>query len=198
MAGLAAALIAAVIAHGYIAIFLITVVEEAGVPSPIPGDAVLLFAGYLTARGSLQFLPSLLVIDAAALMGATTLYAIARHGGRPLLRRHGHLIHLREQRLDQLMRLFNRLGPCGPGFGRLIPGLRIYTSALAGLASIGYLRFAANVIWACTLWAFVFLLLGRAVGAHWNAYSQWVGRASIYLVAVAVVALVLFVLFRRH
>src|SRR5713226_7181952 len=134
----AAALMEALVRHGYLVILLIMIVEEAGVPSPIPGDGLLLFAGYLSSTGRLTLTKSLVTIVFGALVGATILYWVARLGGRALVHRYGRFIRLDDRKLDQLRHLFERLGPVGPGVARLIPGLRIYTSALAGLADISY------------------------------------------------------------
>jgi membrane protein DedA with SNARE-associated domain len=182
MGSFAPHLVRLVLDHGYLAIFLIMAIEEAGVPLPIPGDGLLLFAGYLTVAGPLSLGQSLLVIDAGALLGASVLFTLAHRGGRPLLLRHGRLLHIDTRRLDQLMNLFRRLGPFGPGICRLIPGLRIYSSALAGLALVGYRRFLWNVAWACSVWALVFLVLGRVLGQHWRDYSHISGQATFYAI----------------
>lgn len=180
----------AVVLHGYLAIFLITAVEEAGLPLPLPGDGVLLFAGYLTVHGPLSLPRTIFVVDLAVVVGASILYCLAYRGGRPLLVRYGRYLRIGEPRLDQLMRLYQRLGPLGPGISRLVPGMRIYTSALSGLALVSYRRFILNVAWAATLWAGVFLLLGRVIGEQWREYSNVSGRISIYAIsAIAVLVL---------
>jgi membrane protein DedA with SNARE-associated domain len=40
-------------------LFLVLFVEEAGIPFPIPGDAFLLYAGFLIAQGRLGIVPAL-------------------------------------------------------------------------------------------------------------------------------------------
>ena len=197
MGSLATDLVQLVRDHGYLAIFLIMAIEEAGVPLPVPGDGLLLFAGYLTALGTLSLGRSLLVVDLGALTGASMLFWLAHRGGRSVLLRHGRLIRVDARRLDQLMRLFRRLGPFGPGICRLIPGLRIYSSALAGLALVGYRRFLWNVAWACTVWALFFLLLGRVIGRSWQEYSHLSGQGTLYLVAAAALLGIAFVSLRR-
>jgi membrane protein DedA with SNARE-associated domain len=183
-------LIAVLVRHGYIVIFLIMVIEEAGVPSPIPGDGLLLFAGYLSSLGRLNLAESLAVIVLGAIIGATILYWIARRGGRALVQKYGRFVRLDERRLDQLRRLFDRLGPVGPGVARLIPGLRIYTSALAGLARIPYPLFILNVFWAGIAWAMVFLVIGYYFGMHWREYFRYSQRATFLTLLVIVLALV--------
>jgi membrane protein DedA with SNARE-associated domain len=181
----------AVLRHGYLVILIIMLVEEAGVPSPLPGDGLLVFAGYLCSVGRLNLAGSVLTVVGGALIGATILYWVARKGGRALVQKYGRFIRLDERRLDQLHDLFERLGYFGPGVARLIPGLRIYTSALAGLASIPYPVFIFNVIWAGLAWALTFLLLGYYFGVHWREYihlSQHLTLLTIVGVVLLVVA----------
>jgi membrane protein DedA with SNARE-associated domain len=177
-----------IVRHGYIAILIIMIIEEAGVPSPIPGDGLLLSAGVLASMGRLSFAESLGTVVLGALVGASVLYWVARRGGRGLVHRYGKWIRLEERRLDQLHSLFDRLGPAGPGVVRLIPGLRIYTSALAGLADISYPIFLFNVTWACFVWGLVFMLLGYFFGFNWHHLLHLSQRATILSLLVVSVA----------
>ena len=189
MEHLAPRLLEAVARHGYVIVLLIMIVEEAGVPSPIPGDALVLFAGYLVSTSALSLAGSLVVVVGGALTGATILYSISRRGGRPLVERYGRLFRIDGRHLDQLRRLFERLGLAGPGVARLVPGLRIYTSVLAGLAEVPYPLFALNVLWAGIVWALAFLLLGMYAGSHWQEYVGLWQRGTIPLLVAAVLAL---------
>ena len=182
MEGLATTVATTLIAHGYIVILAIMIVEEAGIPFIVPGDGLLLLAGYLASLGLLSFFGCLAVVVAGALIGSTVLYWLSRQGGRRLVLRYGHYLRLKEDRLDRLAALFGRLGPLAPGISRLIPGLRIYTSALAGLALVPYPIFLLNVLWAATVWALAFLWLGDLVGAHWRDYSQLSQEVTAYSV----------------
>jgi membrane protein DedA with SNARE-associated domain len=180
-----------IVRHGYIAILLIMIIEEAGVPSPIPGDGLLLSVGVLASMGRLSFTEALGTVVLGALVGASVLYWVARRGGRALVNRYGKWIRLDERRLDQLHSLFDRVGPAGPGVARLIPGLRIYTSALAGLADIPYPVFLLNVVWACFAWGLIFMLLGYYFGFHWHHLLHLSQRAtllSLLVISVAVLA----------
>ncbi len=190
MEHLAALVLEALSRHGYLIIFAVMIVEEAGVPSPLPGDGLLLLVGYLISTGTLAFGPSLLIIIAGALGGATILYWLGRCGGRSLVKRYGRFLRIDHRHLEDLKRLFKRFGPAGPGVARLIPGLRIYSSALAGLAEIPYPLFLLNVFWAAAVWAVAFLLLGGIVGAYWQQYTSVSERAGLVAgVAVVMIAM---------
>jgi membrane protein DedA with SNARE-associated domain len=187
MEALASAAAHALITHGYLVILVIMAVEEAGIPFIVPGDGLLLLSGYLVSRGDLSFGGCLLAVVTGAVLGSSLLYWASRRGGRKLILRYGRWIRVEEKRLLQLSSLFERLRPFGPGVTRLIPGLRIYTSALAGLALVPYLLFVLNIVGATALWATSFLWLGRIVGVHWREYT----RLSQQLTIVSATGLVL-------
>jgi len=189
MEDLAARLAATLIQHGYVVIFVIMAIEEAGIPLPIPGDGLLLLAGYLVSLGALSLAGSFFFALGGALVGASVLYWVARRGGRSLVLRFGRYLRLDEGHLDRLNGLFNRLRPFGPGVARLIPGLRIYASALAGLAIVPYPLFLLNVAWAGSLWALAFIIAGNVVGSRWREYARLSGTAGV--VSIAVLALLI-------
>jgi membrane protein DedA with SNARE-associated domain len=138
--------------------------------------------------GRMNLAEALGTVVFGALVGASVLYWVARRGGRALVQRFGKFIRLEERRLDQLHGLFNRLGPAGPGIACLIPGLRIYTSALSGLAKISYPVFLLNVLWARIVWGLLFMLLGYYFGFQWHHLLHLSQRATILGLLVTGVA----------
>ena len=85
--------------HSFVAILLAVVIEELGLPSPIPTDLMIVFAG-TTAGGSVPLLALFFVALAlASAVGGSGLYAIVRRGGRPLVDRFGRYVHLGPEQL---------------------------------------------------------------------------------------------------
>src|SRR5215212_6307754 len=79
---------------GEVAIFLIFLLEEAGLPLPLPGDLALIWVGYRVATGQSLFVVALLVVELATLIGASALYWLGLRGGRPLVVRYGRFLHI--------------------------------------------------------------------------------------------------------
>ena len=52
-----------IIKYGYLAIFSLVFLQEIGVPNPVPNELVLLFSGYLTSTGKLNFTAVLIIMD---------------------------------------------------------------------------------------------------------------------------------------
>src|SRR5438445_7493899 len=70
-------------AQAYLLLCTLIFVEESGVPLPVlPGDVILLAAGYLAAVHSTHLLLFLAAGYSSAVVGALVCYAVSRHVGR--------------------------------------------------------------------------------------------------------------------
>jgi len=153
--------------HGAVALALLPALlfaEEAGVPLPFaPGELVLLVAGLLIASGGLNpyaFIPlSLFACAAGSLVGYSWARVVGERGLQGLARR------LRQQR--NLERVEERLRAAGwlkIGVSRLIPGLRIYTTLVAGAVRVSRRSFLVAIAWSTIVWVGVFVALGMLIG----------------------------------
>ena len=138
--------------------------EEAGVPLPFaPGELVLLAAGLLVATGGLSifvFVPS---ATAVCVAGSLLGFGWARAAGPQGLHKVARKLH-REKGLQKVEDRVKSAGPVGLGVSRLIPGLRIYTTLVAGALKVDRRRFLVAVIPSTALWVGVYVLVGAAVG----------------------------------
>jgi membrane protein DedA with SNARE-associated domain len=132
--------------HQFGGLYLVIFLEELGVPLPAPGDAAIAYGGYLTTTGAIP-------------------YPLAyRRYGRPFIRRYGRYIGLTEHKLNRAERAFVRWGPWTIIIGRHIPGMRIVISALSGILNVPYRVFIPCVLFSATIWAAIFLEVGRRIG----------------------------------
>src|SRR5947207_2071725 len=84
--------------HGYWGVFLIVMLESAGVP--LPGETVLVLAsGYAGATGQLSLSFVITCAAAGAIIGDNIGFWIGRTWGTKFLLRYGKFIHLPESRL---------------------------------------------------------------------------------------------------
>jgi membrane protein DedA with SNARE-associated domain len=116
------------------ALLVLVLIEEAGLPIPIPSDALLVLAGALALNHPVWFaLAAVAGTGLAVLAGSSVLYTQMRHGGRRFFARFGKFPHLGPARLARVERWFRDHHRHALVFGRLIPGMRSPTTALAGL-----------------------------------------------------------------
>jgi membrane protein DedA with SNARE-associated domain len=185
------------VSYAPLVLFLVLLVEEAGIPLPIPGDVFVLYAGFLIAQGRLGIAPALCSIFAGVLCGSSILYVLTRRYGRPFLRRYGSLFALDEQRVARVEAIVDRWGPFAVIFGRHVPGFRVAVTVVAALFGVPYLVFFVSVGISTLLWAAVFLTIGAHMGRHVLALVHLQVFHFLPTVGVLLVALVVLVLARR-
>ncbi len=128
-------------AHALPVIAFIVFFEELGLPSPLPGELMMLLAGVQAAQGIYPLWLVLLVQEVAALVGGSGLYAACRRVGRPLVLRYGRYLHLRAETLDRAEGLIRRRGFGAVAVGRVIPGVCIVVPIAAGVLDMPYRLF---------------------------------------------------------
>ncbi len=183
-----------VVHHGYLAVFLLMVIESACIP--IPSEAIMLFggalAGGLVISGAQPHLDVFTVAAAGAagnLVGSWIAYGVGRQGGRPLISRWGRYVLLRPHELDRAEAFFARRGDLAVLVGRVIPVVRTFISLPAGIAEMPIARFSLFTLLGCLPWTFALALAGDALAAHWTSVSNAFTPVSI-VVAVLIVALI--------
>ncbi len=148
-------------------LFVLLTIEEAGVPLPLPGDVLLVLAGAHAQERSPWY--SVLVMGTATVavfVGSSLLYTVMRRGGRPLLQRSGLFRHLNPARLERVERFFDRHGRLAIFVGRLIPGMRIPTTVLVGLAGRPYREYAVLTALTAAIWSAGYFWLGVLLGRN--------------------------------
>jgi len=174
--------------YGVAIVFLLLFLEEAGVPIPVaPGEAALVGAGLLVASGAVPIwlMPPLAYL--AVICGALTGYAWARRIGPK--RVHSLAVRLHAGRpYDRAAARLRAATPLQIAASRLLPGLRVYPSLVAGAVGLGLRRFMVGVLPASALWVVAFMGLGFFVGAP---IERLLGRFEAYGLRVGVVAVVI-------
>lgn len=181
---------------GYLALFVIVLIEESGIPMPIPGDGLMIFAGYSASTGRLSFPLAYLVIELATLIGASLLRWLGQRGGHYLLLKYGRWLHLDAERIKRAERWFARHGTRAIVLGRLVPGLRIATSFMAGTFEVPYRAFLPGVALGSSIYILFFMALGLGLGREADDVFRLIrdhplrsaGAAMAVLFLVALVA----------
>jgi membrane protein DedA with SNARE-associated domain len=172
--------------HQAIGLFLVIFAEELGIPLPAPGDAAIMYGGYLTTIGAIPLPLAYLAVIAGATTGSFCLYMLSRRFGHPFLVRFGPYVGLTRDRLDSAERAFRRWGPWAVIIGRHIPGFRIVLSAFAGVFELPVRVFVPCVFVSSAIWAVIFLNLGRVVGRNSRMLFRLVPSHLLPLVFVAI------------
>jgi membrane protein DedA with SNARE-associated domain len=150
--------------HSFGAILLVVIIEEVGVPLPIPSDFLVIFAGTTADRSLPRLMLFYVALTMASGVGASGLYAIVRRGGRPLVERFGRYVHLGPEQLARAEALLTRSGWGGIVVGRATPGLRYATVIACGLLKVSYPRFVTATLVGSSVNVGAFLALGAIFG----------------------------------
>ena len=152
----------------YVVIFLLILVQECGVPFPVlPSEVVLLGGGFLAYEGKISLVVAGAVAMMATLIGNSVLYYVGRRFGRAALDRYGKYINLRPERVDRIEAWVERSGTPILFYGPLVPILRAYVPALAGMFGVGFRLYISVLVGAAFLWSFGLLIIGQVLGDSW-------------------------------
>jgi membrane protein DedA with SNARE-associated domain len=138
--------------YGLIAVFMIVMLESAGIP--LPGETALVLAAvYAGMTGDLEIAKVVAVAATAAIIGDNIGFMVGRQFGLPLVRRYGPMVGLSEQRLRFGQHMFERHGAKIVFFGRFVAVLRIFAAVLAGVnrypwRSFLFFNAAGGIAWA--------------------------------------------------
>lgn len=152
-------------------LFLVVFIETGVVFFPfLPGDSLIFACGVFShpegvpnGGQNLNIIAVLLVFYAAAILGNTSNYWIARRFGERIVKS-GKAKALTPERMDKLKFFFSKYGGLTIVITRFMPFLRTFAPFVAGLGSMNFLNFT---LWNCVggvAWVSFFALLGYFFG----------------------------------
>ncbi|MDP8951086.1 MAG: DedA family protein [Actinomycetota bacterium] len=164
---------------------------------PVPTQLILGLAGFLIGQGHF----SLVLVLAAAATGAVgasvILYSLGLLIGEERLRKslvrfeRFKLVYVED--LDKASKAFERHGGKAILIGHLVPGVGALISIPAGIKRMSVLKqFVPYTILGSTLWNLVFIVLGLALGAQWEAVKEYTSVIEYGFIAIMAGALLWF------
>jgi membrane protein DedA with SNARE-associated domain len=150
--------------HGLLAAFVFLLIEEGGVPVPVPGDVLMLILGVHAREGTVSLWQAVGATWLGTMIGSTLLYFGSRIAGRGLVYRYGRFIRLTPERLDNAEQWLKQHGSRAVFLGRLVPGLRIVTAVACGVFEVPFRVFFPAMSLGALLYILVYTLLGYFLG----------------------------------
>ncbi|WP_417780464.1 DedA family protein [Stutzerimonas xanthomarina] len=181
-------------AFGYIGVFLLMLLEN--IFPPIPSELIMPLAGFVAARGDLNFIVVILVGTAGSVVGALPWYYAGAKLGQErmkrLAKRWGHWLTLSPEDVDKASDWFDRHGKAAVFFGRLIPAVRTLISVPAGIAGMSMTKFLIYSTLGSLIWTALLALAGYLLESQYEKVSEYLNPVS----TVIVVLMVLYYLYR--
>jgi membrane protein DedA with SNARE-associated domain len=179
--------------YGYSAVFFGVMLENAGLP--VPGETVLIFAGFLAYHGELRLVRAILTAIAGATIGDSLGYCLGRYGGTAFIEKHRQQLGFLAREFDRSRTIYLQYGQWAVFTARFIVGLRMFSGILAGSFRMRYLRFLAFDLTGAVIWATTIACVAFFFGSNWQRLVQvvkefdWVVLGIIGIgVAVAAIA----------
>ena len=149
----------------YTPLFLIVFVETGLVFFPfLPGDSLLFAAGVFSADGGgLNIAATLIVFYAAAILGNTSNYWIARFFGARIIDS-GRVKALTKERMDKLDYFFQKYGGLTIVITRFMPFFRTFAPFIAGMGHMNFSKFTLCNTIGGVAWVSLFVLVGYFFG----------------------------------
>src|SRR4030088_2540615 len=168
-------------------------VEETGIPIPFaPGDLLLIIAGIAIASDTVDPVPIVAALLLATILGAMIGREVFAAVGRPALQKAADALGFRPA-LDRTTDLLRRRRALAVFIGRLIPGLRIPPTQVAGVSKMPRPTFAVGLIPSVVVYIAIFVGLGALAG---QPAVRLFHRAEhrFFVIAVTVLAAVAIIL----
>src|SRR5437016_4401700 len=196
--------------HGLYAVFGLMAIDAV---FPAASELVMVYAGALAAGAfagqhvdlfgsrisshAWGFVAMALAGTLGYLVGSIVGWAIGLYGGRPLLEQRGRWLHLSPAKLDRAERWFDRWDDLAVLIGRLTPVIRSFISIPAGIFRMPFWRYTVLTLIGSAVWAFAIAGAGYGLGSSYERFHRDF-RFADYAVAVAIVALVVYLIVRRR
>jgi membrane protein DedA with SNARE-associated domain len=187
--------------YGYLAVFVLMVLESAAIP--VPSEVTMLFGGALASSAfagagqELNFVAVALLGTAGNVVGSWLAYWAGVVGGRPLIDRFGRYLLVLPHEVDRAEEWFDRHGELAVFASRMLPVIRTFISVPAGVARMPFGRFTLYTVLGCLPWTFALAWLGYTLGENWTKVED-VLQPVAWAIAVVVVALGVWWVARRY
>jgi membrane protein DedA with SNARE-associated domain len=164
---------------------------------PIPGETVLLFAGFLANQGKIRIVPAILVAIAGATVGSAGGFWLGWRAGPAVVTRFLQRFPRFAKQYDNAREMFRKHGPWAIFASRFITGLRVFAGVMAGALRMPFPTFLLFSFAGAVCWGTVIGYVGYLFGSNWAKLASVVGRMDrIVLAAIVGGALVLILVHR--
>lgn len=175
-------------AFGYLGVFALMLLEN--IFPPIPSELIMPLAGFVAARGELNFIGVIAVGTAGSVVGALPWYyagaMLGKERMKRLANRWGHWATLSPADVDAASDWFDRHGKGAVFFGRLIPAVRTLISVPAGIVGMPMTLFLIFSTLGSLIWTTLLALSGYLLESQYEKVAEYLDPASSIVVGVFV------------
>ncbi|MEV6033934.1 DedA family protein [Nonomuraea sp. NPDC052116] len=161
---------------------------------PLPSEVILPLSGFTASRGEMDLLDVLVCTTLGSVVGALALYWVGALLGRErTLAIAAKLPLVKTSDIEKTEAWFLRHGRKTVLFGRMIPIFRSLISVPAGVERMPLVPFTLLTATGSLIWNTIFVMAGYLLGENWSLVEAYVGIGSKVVLALVVLAFVVFV-----
>lgn len=166
---------------GYLGICFLITIEN--LFPPIPSEIILPFGGFMTTYTNMKVWGVIFFSTIGSTVGAVILYQIGtlftpQRLERLLDTKVCRLLRFQKGDVLRTVEWFDRRGKKAVLFGRCVPIIRSLVSIPAGMAKMKMSTFFIYTVIGSTVWNFLLVSLGAALGASWEKILEWFAAYS--------------------
>jgi membrane protein DedA with SNARE-associated domain len=181
--------------YGYALVFIVVFLNNVGLP--LPGETILLGAGFVLGRAAGSLWEPMLAGTSACFLGGICAFSLGRRLGHGSLEKI-HWLHLTPKRLEWPQRFFKRHGAKTVFIARFIALFPpVAANLLAGMTKIPWPLFLSFNLTGSAVYTIVYILLGYFFGKKWKLIQAWLGPTALYVILVGIALIVLGFVFRH-
>ncbi len=182
---------------GYFVIFLVAFVESIPLLGMlIPGQIVIILAGFFVKLGIFSFPAALAVASFGAVLGDMAGFAIGKRYRDKLP--NWVNAFLKKEHLDKTQALIEKHSIKTIFVGRLHSLTRTITPFAAGTTSVTFRKFIAADIFSAIIWAFLSITIGFVFGKSFELAAAFIGKFILVATLITIVLIFIVKLLREH
>ena len=170
---------------GYVALAIIVYLETGAMVFFLPGDSLLVTAGFYAAAGTLNILYLNLLLIPCAILGDATSYWIGRKSG-PHIFNKPQSRWFRPAHVQAAHRFYEKHGGKAIIIARFMPLVRTFVPVVAGVAGMPYRRFALYNVIGGAAWVLSMTCIGYFLG---TAFPGLVKRIELVIIVVVLLSI---------
>lgn len=162
---------------GYPALAAIVFLETGALVFFLPGDSLLVVAGFYAAKGDLHIAALNVLLIPMAVAGDAVSYQLGKRLGPPALAQDRQARLLKPQHLAAAQSFYRRHGGKAIVLARFVPVVRTFVPVVAGVSGMPYRKFFAFNVVGGVAWVATTTGIGYLLGARFPtmlAHIEWV------------------------
>lgn len=168
----------------YLAFFLVAYLEN--VIPPVPGDILVVFAGYLAVDGTIHFTMVLMLTTVASVLGFMSMYYIGYRWGDGIKDKRGKFWLFKYVNFKYMTRAQSWMNRWGQGVivaNRFLAGTRSIISLIAGISQTRISLTVLSSFVSSLLWNLILLAAGWFINENWEDIGRYLSIYSWVIIA---------------